>query len=62
MLLYYLGRQFDLFSQLVLYLVLLFSGCMLCHGELARSKPAHGALTAFLFSVSHRRRVGRAFG
>lgn len=46
-LLYYLGRQFDLFSQLVLYLVLLFSGCMLCHGELARSKPAHGALTAF---------------
>lgn len=47
LLLYYLGRQFDLFSQLVLYLVLLFSGCMLCHGELARSKPAHGALTAF---------------
>ena len=47
LLLYYLGRQFDLFSQLVLYLVLLFSGCMLCHGELARSKPAHGGLTAF---------------
>lgn len=47
LLLYYLGRQFDLFSQLVLYLVLLFSGCMLCHGELARSKPVHGALTAF---------------
>ncbi|WP_423187205.1 spermidine synthase [Alishewanella sp. d11] len=45
--LYYLGRQFDLFSQLLLYLVLLFSGCMLCHGELARSKPRHGALTAF---------------
>lgn len=47
LLLYYLGRQFDLYSQLVLYLVLLFSGCMLCHGELARTKPAHGALTAF---------------
>lgn len=47
LILYYLGRQFDLLSQLVLYLVLLFSGCMLCHGELARSKPAQGALTAF---------------
>lgn len=46
-LLFYLGRQFDLFSQLFLLLMLLFSGCMLCHGELVRSKPAHGALTAF---------------
>ncbi|MDP4944764.1 MAG: fused MFS/spermidine synthase [Alishewanella sp.] len=47
LLLYFLGRQFDLYSQLLLYLLLLFSGCMLCHGELARSKPAHGVLTAF---------------
>ncbi len=46
--LFYLGRQFDLYSQLLLYLLLLFSGCMLCHGELAKTKPAaQQALTGF---------------
>jgi hypothetical protein len=47
LLLFYLGRQFDWLSQLLLYLMLLFSGCMLCHGELARSKPVSQELTAF---------------
>ena len=47
LLLFYLGRQFDWLSQLLLYLMLLFSGCMLCHGELARSKPSREQLTAF---------------
>lgn len=47
--LFYLGRQFDVASQLLFYLLILFSGCMLCHGELARSKPEPAALTAFYF-------------
>lgn len=47
--LFYLGRQFDVASQLLFYLIILFSGCMLCHGELARSKPEPAALTAFYF-------------
>ncbi|KKO44709.1 hypothetical protein WG68_14280 [Arsukibacterium ikkense] len=47
LLLFYLGRQFDLISQLLLYLTILLSGCMLCHGELARLKPAPQYLTGF---------------
>jgi len=47
LLLFYLGRQFDLLSQLLLYLLVLFSGCMLCHGELARSKPEPRGLTGY---------------
>lgn len=47
LLLFYLGRQFDLISQLLLYLTILFSGCMLCHGELARLKPEPRYLTGF---------------
>lgn len=47
LLLFYLGRQFDLISQLLLYLTMLFSGCMLCHGELARLKPEPQYLTGF---------------
>ncbi|MDX1539495.1 fused MFS/spermidine synthase [Arsukibacterium sp.] len=47
LLLFYLGRQFDLISQLLLYLTILFSGCMLCHGELARLKPEPQYLTGY---------------
>lgn len=47
LLLFYFGGQFDLWSKLVLYVGILFSGCMLCHGELARLKPASEQLTGF---------------
>jgi hypothetical protein len=47
LLLFYLGGQFDLISQLLIYLLILFSGCMLCHGELARLKPEPQYLTGF---------------
>ena len=56
--LFYLGRQFDLVSQLAFYLLILFSGCMLCHGELAHSAPKHSALTAFYFWLA----LGGALG
>ncbi|WP_333608933.1 fused MFS/spermidine synthase [Arsukibacterium sp.] len=47
LMLFYLGAQFNLVSQLLLYLLILFSGCMLCHGELARTKPEPQYLTGF---------------
>ncbi|MDP4527979.1 fused MFS/spermidine synthase [Alkalimonas delamerensis] len=46
------GRLFDLYSQLALYLLILFSGCMLCHGELARLKPAASQLTRFYLAMA----------
>ncbi|MEE2001744.1 fused MFS/spermidine synthase [Alkalimonas sp. MEB108] len=46
------GRLFDLYSQLALYLLILFSGCMLCHGELARLKPVASQLTRFYLAMA----------
>ena len=56
--LFYVGRQFDVTSQLAFYLLILFSGCMLCHGELAHSAPERSGLTAFYFWLA----LGGALG
>ncbi len=61
LLLFYLGRQFDLISQLLLYLTILFSGCMLCHGELARLKPEPQYLTGFYLLLAAGGALGSAF-
>ena len=44
--------QFDLPLQLGIYLAGLFAGCMFCHGELYRTRPAPSRLTAFYLAVS----------
>ena len=43
---------FDLGIQLAMYLSGLFVGCMFCHGELYRSRPAARHLTAFYLTIS----------
>ncbi|SDZ92453.1 hypothetical protein SAMN04488051_10131 [Alkalimonas amylolytica] len=52
LILIHFGRLFDLYSQLALYLLILFSGCMLCHGELARLKPLASQLTRFYLAMA----------
>ena len=44
--------------QVVLYCFALFSGCMVCHGELVRLKPASDHLTGFYLAIS----LGGALG
>ena len=44
--------QFNLPLQLGVYLSGLFAGCMFCHGELYRTRPAPSRLTAFYLTVS----------
>ena len=44
--------QFDLPMQLGIYLAGLFLGCMFCHGELYRARPAARHLTAFYLTIS----------
>ena len=44
--------------QVGIYLAVLFVVCMVCHGELARSKPEARSLTAFYLAVA----AGGAFG
>ena len=38
--------------QVAAYSAALFAGCMVCHGELARSKPGAGRLTAFYLTIA----------
>jgi len=44
--------QFDLPLQLGIFLPGLFLGCLFCHGELYRLRPAPSRLTAFYLAVS----------
>jgi SAM-dependent methyltransferase len=44
--------QFDLWMQIGMFLSGLFVGCMFCHGELYRSRPAARHLTAFYLTIS----------
>ena len=41
-----------LFGLLIAYSALLFAGCMVCHGEVARLKPAARHLTSFYLSIA----------
>ena len=44
--------QFDLWVQIGMFLSGLFVGCLFCHGELYRARPAARHLTAFYLTVS----------
>lgn len=46
-LMFFIGSQFDILSQTLMYSFILFSACMLCHGELVHLKPSHDRLTQF---------------
>ena len=48
-------------ETLVLFSGLLFTGCMVCHGELARLRPQPKHLTAFYLSVSFGGALGGIF-
>jgi len=47
--------------QLVLYLLALFFTCMLCHGELARSRPQASSLTSFYLTIAAGGALGGVF-
>jgi hypothetical protein len=46
------GSSLDLIARADAYLFILFVVCMVCHGELARSKPEPSQLTSFYLMVS----------
>ncbi len=48
----YLKATNNVPQQIAQYALLLFTGCMLCHGELSRSKPSSRHLTLFFLIVS----------
>lgn len=48
-------------GQLIAYLVVLFVACMVCHGELVRSRPDPRHLTAFYLSIAGGGALGGVF-
>ena len=52
------GARKSLIAQMLIYVLTLFVCCMVCHGELVRSKPASRYLTSFYLMVS----IGGAAG
>jgi hypothetical protein len=52
------GFNVPFVHQIVVYSALLFAGCMVCHGELARLKPHPRSLTVYYLLIS----IGGALG
>ncbi len=50
--LYFSHHMMTLTNQIVLYCGLLFSGCMICHGELYRLKPDASHLTTYYLFIA----------
>jgi hypothetical protein len=46
------GATWSLWKQVAAYTLMLFAGCMCCHGELVRSKPNPRYLTLFYLTIS----------
>jgi hypothetical protein len=44
--------DYSFLTQLAAYSAVLFAGCMVCHGEAARTRPKAESLTAFYFSIA----------
>jgi hypothetical protein len=61
LLMYFIGSQLDIISQVVIYACILFIACMICHGELARLKPEVEQLTLFYLFMSLGGFLGSAF-
>ena len=59
--LFVVDRKGDLLVKAVGLAVALFSVCMVCHGELARSKPEPRRLTSFYLAISAGGAVGGLF-
>jgi hypothetical protein len=54
----YEGIHVSLFQQIVIYSLALFTGCMICHGWLYKSRPGKQQLTVFYICIA----AGGAFG
>ncbi|MEM5552654.1 fused MFS/spermidine synthase [Pseudoalteromonas neustonica] len=61
LLMFFIGTQFNIITQIVIYTLILFSACMLCHGELFSLKPKKHALTWFYLIMALGGVVGSAF-
>lgn len=61
LLMYFIGSQFGIVSQIFIYAAIMFSGCMICHGELAKLQPKVEHLTFYYLMIALGGFVGSAF-
>jgi len=61
LLMFFIGSQFDILSQVLIYSGILLSSCMICHGELVKLKPDTSRLTLFYLNMSLGGFLGSAF-
>lgn len=59
--LFFVGVQFSLIQQVLTYCILLLSGCMICHGELAKLQPHKRKLTLFYLVLAFGGVLGSLF-
>ncbi|TMN35579.1 hypothetical protein CWB89_17175 [Pseudoalteromonas piscicida] len=59
--LFSIGSQFAITEQICLYLVVLFVACIICHGEIAKSKPGNEDMTLFYLILAAGGCVGSVF-
>jgi len=52
------NAQYSFLAQLAAYSAVLFTGCMVCHGEAALSRPGKESLTLFYFCIATGGAVG----
>src|SRR5258708_34779068 len=55
------NTSYSYLVQLAAYAALLFGGCMVCHGEAARSRPAPESLTTFYLCIAAGGALGGIF-
>ena len=60
-LLYFFASVFPIVVQVILYSFVLLTICMVCHGELARRKPAPERLTSYYLAMSFGGVIGGIF-
>ena len=56
-----IGSSLAIGTQLAIYLAALFVTCMVCHGELSRSRPSPRYLTAFYLTIAAGGALGGVF-
>lgn len=61
LLMYFIGSQFGIVSQIFIYAAIMFSGCMICHGELAKLQPKVEKLTFYYLMIALGGFLGSAF-
>ncbi|SIR32145.1 hypothetical protein SAMN05421840_11585 [Shewanella morhuae] len=61
LMMFFVGSQFNALAQFLMYALVLFICCMICHGELRKSAPTEEGLTQFYLCIAFGGVIGSLF-